>query len=97
MAGHVVTVTNLDSVRIEVLGEGRAVSIPASLILAVDHVLRHCAIREVNLNVSTVQNDDADEANWIAITDSGVDATGDMAASPWSAIANLAVELEGRR
>lgn len=83
--GTVVCATHLDSVRIELLGEGRAITIPCKWILAVDKVLRFagdtCGLELMSL-----------EGGWDAdcgeLTGSG--------ATPWGAIIALADQIESR-
>lgn len=87
MSGKIVQSTNLDSIRIEVLGEGRAVTIPATLLLAADRVMRHCLMSDANrLTIYP-----ADEQQWHGCL-------GTLAvngASPWDCIRLLADKLEG--
>ena len=93
MSGTVVNCTNLDSVRIEVLGGGRAVTIPAALILAVDAALRCCAVEGVSLEVDLVSDDATGREGFQATLDMGQFAVGGMAASPWAAVVSLAEAL----
>jgi len=53
--------TNLDSVRIEVVGETRALTIPCSLILSIDDALKECREIRTALIVYPIQ-----EGNWLA-------------------------------
>ena len=53
MPGTVVNATNLDSVRIEVLGESRAVTIRATVLLAVHRLLKRAFIQETTLTITT--------------------------------------------
>lgn len=94
MPGKIVTCANLDSVRVEVLGESRAVTIPASLILAMNRVLRAALVREESLEVDLVEEDETKEEGWQAVLDMGVESAGEMAPTPWGAIVKLAEELE---
>lgn len=92
MTGTVVNCTNLDSVRIEVLGGSRAVTIPAAVILAIDSVLRRCFLEDVSLDVDPVGDDR--EEGWQAILDDGQDAAGQVAPTPWGAVVSLADQLK---
>lgn len=94
MPGKIVTCTNLDDVRIEILGEGQAATIPASLILAMDRVLTAALVREESLDVDLVEDDATGEQGWQATLDMGVGAVGQMAPTPWGAILKLAEVLE---
>jgi len=82
MAGTVVQATHLDSVRIEVLGEGRAVTIPCEFILAVDRVLRFAA-DTCGLELMSLEG--GWDADCEALTGSGE--------TPWGAIIALADQI----
>ena len=88
MSGNLVNVTSLDSVRIEVVGEGRAVTIPAALILAADRVLRHCLLNEFSLEIDMV-DPEPDGKGWEASTDGTQDACA-HGETPWAALLALA-------
>ena len=98
----IVNVTNLDGVRIEVLGEGRAVTIPAGVILALDRVLRYCLLEESGLELDMVEDDRTGWQGWEATcehptaedVDTMLHAHGD---TPWGALAALADALERAR
>jgi hypothetical protein len=94
MPGKIVTCTSLDSVRIEVLGSSRALTIPASLILAVDEVLRYCLLHEETLDLDMVQDEPAGVEGWQACLDMGQVECGDVNDTPWAAIASLAERLK---
>lgn len=90
--GTVVQATNLDSVRIEVLGESRAVTIPVTLLLAADRVLRVLHGANVGGNrlvVAPAFADDPPREIWEAQI-GGVVGAGE---TPWGAVASLADEL----
>lgn len=86
-------VSPLDSVRLEILGGSRAVSIPSSLLVAVDDVMRAAVHLEEEFSVYDCE----DDAGW-----SGWEATlGHFCAqgnTPWNAIKALAdkVAWDGR-
>ena len=88
MVGKLVNCTHLDSVRIEVLGEGRAVTIPASLLLAADRVFRHSLFTEDDLAIDKVADEVID--GWEAVTDNyrGIGET------PWEAVLRLSEAIE---
>lgn len=88
MSGQVVTVSHLDSVRIDC--GSRAVSIPASLILDIDAVLKHCQMSGDWLHV--LQGPDKPIAQCWSAHASHL--KGEPAATPWGALSNLARELE---
>lgn len=90
MTGKLIHGTNLNSVRIEVLGEGRGLTIPLSLVLAADRVLRTTFVRQDELRVTTFRDDETDEIRWIA-TVGNVRGVGD---TPWGAVVALADALE---
>lgn len=101
MPGRIVNATNLDSVRIEILGEGRAVTIPASLILAADSVLKYVLASDGHLNIDMVEDDDTGEQGWEARTehpDLDTDPMDVLAtricSTPWETILKLAEVLE---
>lgn len=50
----IVNCTHLDSVCVEVLGEGRAVTIPAAIILAMDRVTKQCVAGDCCLTLEPV-------------------------------------------
>lgn len=105
MAGKVVTQTSLDTVRIEVLGEGRAVNIPAALVLAVDRVLRHVLTGDgfLDLSLDMVEDDRTGWQGWEARTESTrADADPDDVLvahgdTPWAAVKALADAIEQGR
>jgi hypothetical protein len=94
MPGIVVTCTSLDSVRIEFLGGSRSLTIPASLILAVDKVLRYCLLHEETLDLDMVQDEPTGVEGWQACLDMGQTECGDVNDTPWAAIASLAARLQ---
>lgn len=88
MIGRVANCTNLDSVRIEVLGGSRALTIPADFILAVDGVLRTAAMDQDAVDINFTEDDDGNtlwEAQLLNTVGSG--------ATPWAAIIDLAKGL----
>lgn len=95
MAGKVVTVSSLDSVRIEVLGGRRAVTIPATFLLDADAVFRHLAgdggLGE-ELSLYQAPDEKAGGLRWHATTGFGV-GQGD---TPWGAMTALARALEAK-
>ena len=94
MPGKIVNCSSLDSVRIEIFGEGRTYTISASLILAVSRVFRACIVREEDLDVTMVEDDETGRQGWQARLDMGVGPVGKMADTPWGAMAAIAEELE---
>lgn len=84
MTGVVVQARNIDSVRIEVLGAGRAKTIPCDLIDGLDHALRHAGLQEMDLEVRFVG-----ASQWVARCD-GIEGRG---LSPWAAVVELARRL----
>lgn len=89
MSGRLIQATNLDSLRIEVLGEGRALTIPCEFILAIDRALRFTLADEESLSVWDWEDDDgnigwrADVGNVFGECD-----------TPWGAIVALAATIE---
>lgn len=81
MDGVVVQARNIDSVRIDVLGAGRAKTIPCDLIDALDHALRYANFQQMDLEVSFVGG-----SGWVARCD-GIEGRGQ---SPWAAIVEFA-------
>jgi hypothetical protein len=81
MGGVIVQARNIDSVRIDVLGAGRAKTIPCDLIDGLDHALRHANFRQMDLEIRFVGGSD-----WVARCD-GIEGRGQ---SPWAAIVELA-------
>lgn len=90
MSGKIVNCTNLDSVRIEVLGEGRALTIPASLLLAADMVLRRTFCQRDGFVIDHI-GEEGKPDRWIA----GIDGTDERGhgESPWQAVFNLAERI----
>jgi hypothetical protein len=93
MAAQMVDCTNLDYVRIDVLGEARAVTVPAKLILAIHYVLQRCLAGESSLEIDLVSDDSTGESGWQATLDMGQEAIGVVASTPWGALVNLADEI----
>lgn len=92
MPGTIVQATNLDSIRVEVvLGEGRAITIPASLLLAADRVLRMALVREEDFSLEPIDEQEDGRTVWYALL-GNVDAEG---STPWEAVRELAKKLEG--
>jgi hypothetical protein len=91
MAGRLVSVTNLDSVRIEVLGEGRALTVPANFVLAVDRVLRYCAEHDDQLSLDACEDEETGEALWTASFGNSQDFCGE---TPWGAVVALADAID---
>lgn len=87
--GRLIRATNLDSVRIEVLGEGRALTIPCEFILAIDRALRFTLADEESLSVWDWEDDDGN-IGWRADV-GNVFGEGD---TPWGAIVALAATIE---
>ena len=96
MSGQIVTCTQLDSVRIEVLGEGRALTLPAGLILAADEVLRYERIREADLTVTSYRRGDDVECK-ATLGASEIYSPSGYGPTPWAAILALAERLEKGR
>lgn len=82
MTGKVVTVSSLDSVRIEVLGEGRALTIPAKLILAIDGLLKLAMTEDDAFSIDQVEDDESGWVGWELLV-GDVLGWGD---TPWGAI-----------
>lgn len=82
-------------ISIEVVGETRAVTIQASLILAAYRVLYHCLVNKVSLGVDMVADDDTGEEGWQAETDMTQDCFGDIGATPWGRWSNWQKPLKG--
>lgn len=92
--GRLIQASNLDSVRIEVLGESRALTIPCEFILAIDRALRFTLAAEESLSVWDWEDDDGN-IGWRADV-GNVFGEGD---TPWGAIVSLAeaIDREARR
>lgn len=103
MAGRLVNVTQFDSIRFDILGAGRAVTIPASVLLAADTVLRYCIADDSGLDLDMVEDDATGWTGWEARcehpnletdADTVLVAHGD---TPWGAIVALANAIEAAR
>lgn len=99
MVGRIVTQTNLDTVRIERIGVGSALSIPAELVLAIDCVMRYCVRSEGFLELDMVQDDKTGWEGWEARTESQSSNNADFVLvahgdTPWAAIKALANAIE---
>jgi hypothetical protein len=91
MAGRMVSVTNLDSVRVEVLGESRALTVPANFVLAVDRVLRYCLEHDDQLSLDTCEDEGTGETLWEA---SLGNSRGFCGETPWGAVVALADAID---
>lgn len=100
MTGRIVSATQQDTIRIEVLGEGRAINIPAKCILAMDRVLRYCLTGDSSLDLDMVEIDETGWQGWEGTVehpdpDTDVDTVlhvhGD---TPWQTIVALADAIE---
>jgi len=78
MNGSLVHANNLDSVRIEVLGERRALTIPLDLVLAVDRLMKVAAMHDQRLSLYQSAED-----RWFL--EAGEFGFGE-GASPWGAV-----------
>lgn len=93
--GTVVHATSRDSFRIEVLGENRSVQMPASLLLAMDTVMRYCAMEKADLRIDRECGLDA---VWIARAWNPIAETPfGFGNSPWTALIALAAKIEAGR
>lgn len=94
MSGKVVQATNLDSVRIEVLGGSRALTILASLPLAADTVLRELGMdTNAMLLIQVEGGENAGPNQWCARLHGKVG----RSITPWGAVQELANKLEVSR
>lgn len=93
MIGTVVHCTNLDSVRIEILGGSRALTIPASLLLAADCVMRYALLKDDSLVVEPVEDGEGGKSFWEANVGNLI-GQGD---SPWGAVQELADKIEASK
>lgn len=92
MSPKLVQATNLDSVRIEVLGGSRALTIPANLTLAADTVMRELCMDTESRLIVQVQREHENGPNQWSATLHGK--TG-YSFTPWGAIKELADKIEG--
>jgi hypothetical protein len=100
--GVVITVSELDSVRIE-RPDGTSLQIPAAFITAIDRVLRHCAADESSLDLDMVEDDDTGWQGWEAYCDNpaatetlsmnGNELLVGHGDTPWGAVVALAMAL----
>lgn len=88
MTTHMVTVASSGTVRVEILGEGRAINMPASYIIALHDVLGFCALEECDLAIDRVEDDETEELGWQANVE--CNEYGDVCANPWAALQSLA-------
>lgn len=86
----VVNCTSLDSIRIEVLGGSRAVTIPAKLLLAADCVLRDLCMDTAATLTVTVEGQDYGPNQWVA----DLHGRKGRSITPWGAVEELASKLE---
>lgn len=105
MSGKIVNATSADILRVEFLGEGRAVQIPAECIVAVDTVLRFCLLEE-DYSLSMLGSFESVGPGWsewqaYAVRRKKPGEAGERIAgrgdTPWAAIVALAKEIEARR
>lgn len=88
MTGNLIHGTSVDSVRIDVLGAGRALTIPLDCLVCVDAILRSL-LPMGRLIVVPEWNVGMTELSWKAATE---DACG-RGETPWQAIVALAEQL----
>lgn len=86
---RIVNATHLDSVRIEVLGESRAVTIPLSLLLAIDVVLRFTLEHEEEMGLWPFDGEGTGDG-WNAQVGNILG----EGQTPWGAIVDLAYEIK---
>jgi len=89
MTGKLIHGSNLDSVRIDVLGEARALTIPLELVLAADRVMRSLAIVEQRLMIVPDFDFSNNTTSWRAMAGVAV-GKGD---TPWQALIDLAEKV----
>lgn len=90
MTGNLVHCTNLDSVRIEVLGDRRALTIPANLPLAADTVMRELGMDTGAMLLVQVEGSEEGPNQWCAHLHGKVG----RSITPWGAIQELAEKLQ---
>jgi hypothetical protein len=93
MAEKMVSCTNRDCIRIDILGADRAVTVPAKFILAVLLMLQRCEEKGVSLDIDLVSEGSTVPNGWQATLDMGQEAIGPPGLSPWRALQNLAEEI----
>jgi len=86
MTGKLIHGSNLDSVRIDVLGEARALTIPLELALAADRVMRSIAIVEQRLMIVPDFDFSNNKTSWRAMAGVAVG----KGENPWQALNDLA-------
>lgn len=88
MSGHLVQVTSLDSIRIEVIGESRALTIPVECVLAVDAMLRGALVEDDDVSIYECELENgqmkwrAELGNWFGYGN-----------TPWQAVIALAKRI----
>lgn len=86
--GNLITVTNLDSIRIEVLGESRALTIPVECVLAADAMLRGALVEDDDVSIYECELENgqtkwrAELGNWFGHGN-----------TPWQAVIALAKRI----
>lgn len=91
MNGEVVTAKwPVDSVRVEVIGTGRAVQLPSQLVLSVDDVLRSMVDTEEELLLFPSEDDGVIGSCWTASLGHFLA----LGKTPWQAIVELATKLQ---
>jgi len=91
MTGNLIQVTNLDSIRIEVLGESRALTIPVECVLAADAMLRGALVEDDDVSIYECELKGgqmkwrAELGNWFGLGN-----------TPWQAVIALSHHIDTR-
>ncbi len=85
---NLVQVTSLDSIRIDILGEGRALTIPVECVLAADRMMRGALVEDDDVSIYEAEHEDgsvhwrAELGNWFG-----------LGQTPWQAVIELAKRI----
>lgn len=91
-SGQLVQVSSLDSIRIEVVGEGRALTIPVVCVLAADRLFRGALVEDDDVSVYECEHEDGTEC-WRAELGNSFG----LGQTPWQAVIALSRHIPQQR
>jgi len=90
MTGNLIHGTSVDSVRIDVLGAGRALTIPLDCLLCADTIMRSLILETQRLMIAPEIDIENNATTWKAMTGT----FSGRGATPWQAIIDLSEKIK---